>query len=62
MTILFLLLALGAAFVGFRDILPGALSLVARVLFVLLALAGLYCLNRAVLRRPSGPDRPEPGS
>lgn len=60
LTIVFLVLALGFAFLGFRDILPGVLSILAIAIFVVLTLAGLICLNTAILRKPAEPARPEP--
>jgi hypothetical protein len=62
LAVVFLVLAMGFAFVGFRDILPGVLSLAAKVLFGLLALAGIVCLNVAILRQPPEPDSPAPKS
>lgn len=62
LTVIFLALALGMAFLGFRDFLPGIVALLAKVLFVLLTLAGLITLNAAILRKPPQPDDTAPRS
>jgi hypothetical protein len=53
-------LAIGAAFVGFRDLLPGVLTLLMKALFVLFTIIMLVCLNIRVLRGKGGQSDPAP--
>ncbi|MEO0082652.1 MAG: hypothetical protein ABIL25_10275 [candidate division WOR-3 bacterium] len=52
LTVTAFLLTIVAAFVGFREFLPGVLTVLAKVLFVLSLAIGLVGLNILILRRP----------
>lgn len=49
-TIVLFLLSVAAAFFAFRDILPGRLQLLMQLVFALLVIAFLVCVNILALR------------
>ena len=67
LTVIAFVLTVAAAFVGFRELLPGVLTVLVKVLFVLFLVTGIVGLNVLILRPPSGKrhdtnsEPPEPG-